>query len=295
MCVGGFVGYKGIKFFQEKYHFLRENIVEVNDKLDKHISTTNHYDFDYSWIGDNITISHGLGALGSTKSKIYSNSLNAFETNYELGQRIFEADFDITEDLVTVCSHDEEFWRYNAEIDDSEPFTYENFMNSKIYTKYEPLDYKGIIDLLNKYEDAYIITDTKYYDKESVYLQFSQIVNYAKQVNPEILDRIIPQIYTEDMLGYVMNTYPFKSMIYTLYQTQWTAKDVAEFCIETGIKFVTASCDAAGFEDIYYWNAYGINVATHTINDVETARGYLNNGTKMIYTDVLLKSDFGEN
>lgn len=294
LCVSGFIGYKGIKFVQDKYHFLRENLVEVNDKLDKHIAITNHYDFDYSWVDKQHTVSHGFGAMGSSKSKTYSNSLDAFKTNYDLGQRVFEVDFDITNDLVTVCSHDEAFWRQNANISDDIDFTYENFMNSLIYEKYQPLDYKGIIDILNEYEDVYIITDTKYLDKDKIYLQFSQLVNYANEVNPSVLDRLVPQIYNEDMFGYVMNIHPFKSIVYTLYQTEWTAERVAEFCVETGIKYVTVSYEYLEDHEAKLWNAYGINIAVHTINDLDLAKEFINKGVKMIYTDELLPSQFEE-
>ena len=289
LCASGFVG---IKFFQEKYHFLRDNLIASNDKLDKHIETTNHYDFDYSWVNNQRTVAHGFGAMGSTKSKAYSNSLDAFETNYELGQRVFEVDFDITNDYVTVCSHDEAFWRQNANISDDVEFTHENFMNSLIYEKYKPLDYKGILDLLNKYEDIYIITDTKYLEKDKIYLQFSQLVNYANEVNPSVLDRLVPQIYNEDMFGYVMNIHPFKSIVYTLYQTEWTAEEVAEFCVETGIKYVTVYYEYLEDYEAELWNAYGINIAIHTLNDLDLAKEYINKGVKMIYTDELLPSQF---
>lgn len=295
LCIGGFVGYKGFKFFQDKYHFLRESLVEINEKLDNHILSTTHYDFDYSWVESQKTVCHGLGALGSSKSKTYSNSLDAFKTNYELGQRIFEVDFDITEDLVTVCNHDEAFWRQNANISDDVAFTHDNFMNSLIYEKYEPLDYAGIINLLNECKDAYIITDTKYLDKDKIYLQFSQLVNYAKKIDPSILDRIVPQIYNEEMLSYVMNIYPFKSIVYTLYQTEWTAEGVAEFCNETGIKYVTVASEYLEKHEANLWNAYGINIAVHTINDLDEANDFINNyGVKMIYTDELLPSQFEE-
>lgn len=294
ICLGGFIGIKGYKFLQEKYHFLRENIVAINDKLDSHIAINNHYDFDYSWIDVQKTVAHGFGAAGATNSKIYSNSLDAFKKNYELGQRVFEVDFDITNDYQTVCSHDEEFWRYNAEIDEDIEFTYENFMNSLIYKRYKPLDYKGIIDLLNEYKDIYIITDTKYFDKDSVYLQFSQLVNYANEVNPEVLDRLVPQIYNEEMFTYVMNIHKFDSIIYTLYQTTWTEKEVAQFCVETGIKYVTINEMYLNEDLANYWNAYGINIAVHTINDVEQAKDFINMGVKIIYTDVILPSELEE-
>lgn len=297
LCTLSVVGYKGTKFLQDKYHYLRDTITEVDNKLDNHITMNNHYDFDYSWINGKYTVSHGFGALGSNKTKGLTNSIDAFEEYYALGQRIFEVDFDVTDDFVTICNHDENFWRQNANISDDIDYTYENFMNSKIYEKYQPLDYKGIIDILNKYEDVYIITDTKHLDKERIYIQFSQFVNYANDINPNVLDRLIPQIYNEDMFNYVMTIHPFKSIVYTLYQTDWTKEEIMEFCVETGIKYVTIYyeyIEQYGFDLLKLWNACGINVAVHTINDLDTATNYLNSGVTAIYTDELLDSQFGE-
>ena len=289
VVVFGFVAYKGFNFIQDKYQFLRDTITAINEKVS--VIETKKYDLDYSWMNNNVTVAHAMGAVGGS-DKSYTNSLEAFNKNYEAGQRIFEVDFDVTNDLKTVCSHDEDFWRYSAEIDEDTDFTYDNFMNSKIYKKYTPLDYRNVVDLLNEHKDMYIITDSKYYDKEHVYLQFSQIVNYAKEIDETILDRIIPQIYNKDMLYMVMNVYPFKSINFTLYQTEWGKEDLANFCVESGVKLITISKDVIDDEVLEYLKAYGINVAIHTTDDLDEAKDFLNKGVSLIYTDELLPSDF---
>ena len=44
-------------------------------------------------------------------------------------------------------------------------------------------------------------------------LAFSQLVYCAKNTHPEVLERLIPQIYNEDMLSWVCAVYPFRSVI----------------------------------------------------------------------------------
>lgn len=277
-----FVGYKGLTFVMDKYHYIRNTIDRIEDY---EIRNSKTYDFNYDWINDNVLVAHAFGGKGT---KTYTNSLQAFEYNYELGHRIFEVDFDLTTDNKTICSHDEEFWRYitNNEDNDSK-YDYETFKSTPLFTDYTPLDYMDIINLLNEYPDIIIITDTKYSDETSVYKQFSQLVDYAKDVNPEVLDRLVPQIYTKEMLDYVMNVHEFKSIIFTLYQTAWEADDIARFCIRNGIKYMTVSTDQIDDETIDLWNSMNINIAVHTVNEYDEASDLLARGVRMIYTDFL--------
>ena len=150
------------------------------------------------------------------------------------------------------------------------------------------MDYMAVVDLLHEYPDIYIITNTKCADELSVYKQFSQIVDYAKQVDPEILDRIILQIYTKEMLDYVMNVYYFKSIIFTIYQIVWEPEDIAKYCVKSGVKYITVSSGIIDREAIDLWRLVGIHVAVHTVNDEEEAQSFLKKGVEMIYTDFLL-------
>ena len=280
ICFGAF---KALRFVMDKYHYLRDTITQINDNTK---DTVKQYLFDYSWIEDRTLVAHAFGGKGT---KTYTNALEAFVYNYDLGHRVFEVDFDLTTDNVTILSHDEEYWRYITDNENSDvDYSYENFMNTPLFTDYTPLDYKDLVDLLCKYPDIYIITDTKYSDELNVYKQFSQITDYAKEKDPEVLDRIIPQFYTKEMLDYVMNVYPFKSAIFTLYQIVWDREDIAKFCIKSGVKYITVSSEAVGDEDIALWRSMGINIAVHTVNEQEIAEDFLGKGVRMIYTDFLL-------
>ncbi len=282
LLISGFVGYKALKFVMEKYHYLRDKISEIDDVVTKNIS---HYDFDYSWVNDYEYVAHAFGGKGS---KTYTNSLEAFEYNYDLGHRVFEVDFDLSTDGVTICSHDEDYWRYITGNENSDvEYSYANFKNTPLFNDYTPLDYKGVIDLLIKYPDIYIVTDTKYDDELSVYKQLGQLCAYGESKDASVLDRIVPQIYNKDMLDYVMNVHDFRSVIFTLYNIVWDKDDIAKYCMRSGVKFITVSEGVIDSDIIAMWKAMGIRVAVHTVNEADEADDFFNKGVDLIYTDFL--------
>ena len=241
--------------------------------------------FDYSWTEGQTYICH---ALGEVDGRTYTNSKEAFLTNYESGRRIFEVDFDYCpDDYSIVLSHSEKDWREMSGVSEDTAFTKENFMNSKLYGKYTTMDFNDLLDCMEKYPDIAIVTDTKYKDKASVIAMFSQMTEAAKNRNPEILDRIIPQIYDEEMYWTIMQIYPFKSVIFTLYETDWNVESVMDICLRTGIRFVTVDSAYIGKKDIALWKTMGLKIAVHTINDADRAKQFLDMGADMIYTDSL--------
>ena len=287
----GIAGYKVFLFVKDKYHYLREHLDNI-EKLVDYESERNyrHYDFDYSWAEENVLVAHAMGAYdGDT----YTNSLQAFKYNYDLGYRVFEVDFDLSSDHYLICSHDEEYWRQISQSDDSIEYSLENFKSRPICGDVNTLDGKDIIDLLNEYPDIYIITDTKYSDEFRTKLQFTQLLNYAKEKDLTVMDRIIPQIYSRQMFDFVMEIYEFKSMIYTLYQDpDWETDMMALFCSKTGIGFITMGQNFLDRNRIDIWKRFGIKTAVHTVDEKEKAREFLKTGVTMVYSNLLMPDDF---
>lgn len=249
------------------------------------------YAFDYSWMEQTPPlIAHAMGGMdGNT----YTNCLEAFEYNYDLGHRVFEVDFGLTDpDGTLVAVHDEKIWRQMARIPSKEPFTYDVFLQYPLLQSYTPLDGRDIIDLMEEYPDIYIVTDTKYTDYDRVSKAFSQLVSYANSIDPAILDRLIPQIYHEEMLLWLMDIHPFKSVIYTLYQTSWTPESVYEFCVESGVRFITMEQTRVKQETTELWSELGIQIAAHTCNSDEQIKALFDSGIDMIYTDFALPEDW---
>ena len=289
MMILGLVSYKGLRFVMDKYHYLRDTVSRIDEKTGE---KTIQYDLDNSWMDGSVLVAHAFGGKGS---KVYTNALEAFLYNYDLGHRVFEVDFDLSDDDRAICSHDEEYWRYMTGKEDPDfEYSYENFMNTPLFSDYTPLDCRDVVDLLAEYPDIYIITDTKYSDELSVYKQFSQIVDYAKKKDPAVLKRIIPQIYTEQMLDYVMNVHRFDSVIFTLYQISWDSEEIAKYCIRSGVRSITVAADLLDQETIDIWKSVGIRIAAHTVNEPEEAADLLDMGVDMLYTDFLSPAVYQE-
>lgn len=277
----------------ESIHTTLADMQEQISSLKQTTSTLVHYyDFDYSWMEEvPALIAHAGGGI---EDVTYTNSAEAFHASYAAGHRIFEIDFDLTDDGAMVASHGEKKWR---KITESESLVYseENFLSALIYGKYQPMTCEDVIDLLVEYPDAYLITDTKYSDRSTVMFQFSRMVKYAEEIDPDILDRIIPQIYSEEMLDWVMAVYPFRSVIYTLYkEPAWTVESVLEFCRTSGVRFVTMPYKSFKPEIAGLWDQQNISIAVHTTSDEADANRFFQDGVDMIYTDFLTPDLFPE-
>ena len=264
-----------IRMLDQKVEHLRRNAFFSGD-----LSET---EFDDSW-AESVPpyIAH---AFGGVDGYTYTNSREAFLANYELGQRVFEVDFNLSEDGVLIASHTEEDWRRMTGSD--LPYTSENFRQYPLYDLYEPLTAAEVIGLMAEYPDIYLVTDTKDQVQDKVMLAFSQLVHCAKQTDPAVLDRIIPQIYNEEMLSWISSIHPFRSVIYTLYATQWSPESVLDFCMNSGVRFITVPVDLITPEIIRLWDTLGIRTAVHTVNDAAQAEELFEMGVDLIYTDFL--------
>ena len=230
-------------------------------------------------------------ALGGIQDHTYTNSLEAFEHNHALGHRVFEVDLDITDEYIPIASHDEARWRELSGAAEETPYTHSAFMSQSILSEYTPLDYRAVIDLMIRYPDIYIITDTKYSDHATVLVQFSQLVKYAAEAGKNVLDRIIPQVYHQDMLHWIMSVHPFKSVILTLYSSAIDPQTAYTICEQTGVRYITAPEAWITAEAMEIWNHLGMTVAAHTVNDRSSMEKLLKLGVDIIYTDFLSPAD----
>lgn len=278
--------------------YLFHNYSNSDSRKTPEANTTNTglpYDFDYNWVEKSPYIAHAFGGINGDT---YTNSYEAFLLNYQLGHRIFEVDFSVTDDNRTVLAHDADHWRKVATVKDgSKPtdnvnptaFTYDNFMSSLWYDIYHTLDIEDLLQIMKSHPDIYIVTDTKYSDKEHVDLQFSEFVKTAQKVDESLLDRFIPQIYNPEMLGYIMDIYPWKSVIYTLYANpSWTPDNVLTFANESGVKFITIHSPIVTKELTSLWHSAGLKIATHTDNNLNAINELRSLGADFFYTDFLI-------
>lgn len=251
--------------------------------------------FNYDWMKDNKYIAH---AMGGVDKRVYTNSLEAFEFNYKLGYRIFEFDLALTSDNQPVLLHSwgeqglknlglSPVWSVNKP-------TIKEFLNTKINGMYTPLSFRDVCKLAEKYKDVQFVVDVKGQPRECKNV-YEKCVKIAKEENAKVLDRMIPQIYDEQMLNDVMDTYEFKSMIYTLYkQESLKAKEVIDFSYENGIKAVVIDKLKLNSKFIRELKQRGIYVYVNTYNNTDKVKELEELGAKGIYSD-FINPKTGEN
>ena len=244
--------------------------------------------FAADWQSGNKLIAH---AFGEVDNKIETNSKEAFINAWENGFRVVEGDFTYTSDGVLVLRHDFEKDGSYARLDI--PTTGDVVMDSKTYMNtpviftQTPLRAVDLLQLMVEYPDMYLVTDTKNTDKATVQKQFRDIVNAAKSIgHPEVLKRIIPQLYNKGMIDWIREIHSFENWIFTLYlYNNPDYNDIARYCVDKGIQTVTLHVDRATKANVDKLKASGLKVYAHTTNRYLTMKGLLDVGVDGIYTD----------
>lgn len=239
-------------------------------------------------------IAHGMGAIGDLT---IPNCLESFLVQYEAGIRVFEVDLRLTRDVQVVLRHD--WWStWQEGIDWVHIPTREKFVSEKIKGEYTPLSFRDLLLLMEEYPDICVITDSKFTESDIFSIQFDAMLADAHELGLTYLfDRIVVQVYDGNMRTGLNNIYPFPHYIYTLYQdatfkgTTDSFREKAAYCADRGIEGITM--------DEYWWKSsfaaiaeeYGIGVYVHTVNDIDKAKKYLNEGVSGIYTDSIKPAD----
>lgn len=296
ICACFFAAGKGYSLYNSlcrKIDYTNNTVYAIHETVDRVYQSVQRdsasYTFDYGWAKRTpALVAHALGGI---QDYTYTNSLEAFEHNYALGHRVFEVDFDITDEYIPVASHDKARWQELTGAAEGTPYTHSAFISHPVLSKYTPLDYRDIIDLMVRHPDIYVITDTKYSDHSTFLVQFSQLVKYASEAGGDVLDRIIPQAYHQDMIHWIMSVYPFKSVILTLYSSAIDPQTAYTICEQTGVRYITAPEAWITSDAMEMWDRLGIIVAAHTVNDCSRMENLRKLGVDIIYTDFLSPAD----
>lgn len=237
------------------------------------------------WLKEETLLAHAMGGIGES---VYTNSLEAFETAYENGFRVYEVDLVVTKEGEVVCSH--EYLDEKGEV-----IEYTSFMQEKIEDKYTPVDLKVLIDLMETYPDVYMMTDIKWDNSmgstnDDVITLVTALVEEAhKRETKDILDRMIIQIYNPKSYEIMESIYPFKNYVYTLYHyASPIYEEILGFCLENNLPVVAMEESRVNKEIVEYFNQWNIDVLVYTINDETTASILREYGVKGIYTDWLM-------
>lgn len=233
-------------------------------------------------------------ALGTTEDGIAgTNSMDALEYNYALGQRVFEADISIAADRVAVLRHD-----WDSDLGQAESFgwteeqreipTSTEFMQVPIYGKYRPMTLLMLYEVMNERQDMYVVIDPKY--DQDVVGQFTVLVNTALDNGYEsVLDRIIVQLYYEQMYDLVEEVYHFKNYLYTLYYIGYPgAEAVGTFCQANEIPVVVMPYTWMDEKTCQDLQAYSLQVYVHTVDEEEDMQRAVAQNVDGIYSDYIL-------
>ena len=221
----------------------------------------------------------GGGFLGRT----YLNVGEALEHSYSTGHRVFEMDFNLTSDGKLAAVHD---WNgYGGRL------SAEKWRSVKVAGLYKPLLIDDVFNFMLAHEDAFLVTDTKSFDysEEETIAQFAELVNVARLADPVLLKRVVPQIYDRRCYEIVKAAYPFDSIIYTLYASPDSDREVLDFvAAHEDIKAVTMSRerDLSGAL-LRKLNALEKRVYYFTENDRADVERFRKMGVHGFYTDFL--------
>ncbi len=170
-------------------------------------------------------------------------------------------------------------------------FTYEEFRKAKIQGRYDALSWADAVQLLHEYPDIYIITDTEEIEPERIRQMFSTIVKEADEVDPSVLDRVVPQIYNQPMLAEVKAEYDFPQIIYTLYVSKDTDAEVVKFVRENHISAVTMSNTRADRKLISALSDLGVPSYIHTIDQMSDVLKFKAMGAYGFYSNRLSEGE----
>lgn len=101
-------------------------------------------------------IAHAGGRIGGHE---YTNSLEALETSYQKGFKLFELDILKTSDNYYVAAHDWKTWQQMTGFSGQLPPSLQEFKQHKLLNIYSPMDMDDINDWFQNHPDAILVTD----------------------------------------------------------------------------------------------------------------------------------------
>jgi len=228
----------------------------------------------------------------------YTNSLEALRQNYNLGHRLFEMDFNLTSDKKLAAVHDWHHFGNKADVAPSskEWKKFQGYGSPETPSRFTTMLIGDVFDQMIINRDMVLVTDTKSMEipKEDRITQFKELVSEANKRDKELLDRVIPQIYHQEMFGEIESIYPFKHVIYTLYASPDSGEEVLDFIAKhKEIEAVTVPIDDSRLtlKFIEQVHKLGKRVYVHTIQTYESLTKYAAINVDGFYTGLLTPQD----
>lgn len=184
---------------------------------------------------------------------------------------MFEADCAITSDQVVVPQHDwvsdlGQVQSFGWTEEEKEVPAAELFLWVPIYERYTPMT---LLDLYQKMAE-----------KPDIYV---------------VLDRVIVQLYYEDMYDEVESVYSFKNYIYTLYYIGYPGgESVGNFCEEKEISVLVMPYTWLSEGIMQELEQYQIKLYVHTVNELQDMYNMVSLQVDGIYSDQILPGQMKE-
>ena len=252
---------------------------QVVEKNTQYSSSATSVFFNKKGYPETMHIAHALGSVSGVRQ---TNSKEALVESYKKGFRIFEADMSETKDGEIAIFHHKALDHIGMSRGINE-VSLDYFLSHKSFGKFTLLSLDELLGFMVEYEDLYLVTDIKsdLFSGIQKILQSKIVANH-----PEILDRIIPQIYEPQELSQVLALHPFADIIFTLYKTPITNEEVVDFVANhPEITAVTMSVNIRYTEKIYKaLKDLGVVIFVHTVNDPKKMQMFTQKGVG-VYTD----------
>lgn len=250
------------------------------------------------WLQSSL-VAHAGGAIREKNYiSFYTNSLEALKQNYSLGHRVFELDFYLTSDGKLAAVHDwTQFGNKDGIALSSEEWKqFKTFGSPETEGRYNTMTIDDVLDQMVINKDMYLVTDTKSMEipEEEMMKQFQEIYRAAISRDSELLNRIIPQIYSRDMYDKISTIFEYPNVIYTLYASGDTEEEVLDFVTNhKNIKAITISTGDGRFNEDFFsrLHAFDKKVFTHTIHTYDELTRFKTVGVDGFYTGLLTPKD----
>lgn len=223
---------------------------------------------------------HIAHAGGRVDGMAYTNSLEALESNYQRGFRVFELDFSWTADGRLVLIHDwgQTWKRFSPEALNTP--TLAEFMQTDHSKGLWFLSLDDLFDWLRLRPDARVVTDVKQRNVEAL----QKIALKA----PDLQERFIPQIYDPQEYAPVRAS-GFKKVLFTVYRSDLSEREIADFVMESAVAGLVVPEYRAQRGDFKNLRERGsVNIFVHTINDEAAWKALRAQGFHGVYTDDLV-------
>lgn len=218
-------------------------------------------------------IAHAMGEVDGQK---YTNSVDAWSANYGKGCRLFEIDLWITSDRQVVAFHDGLESRFGL----PRGFSHDEFMGTRIFGQYRPLDSDGIARLLSEKRDWKVVTDTK----SDLGLSLEILCRSLARRGVPCTSRVIPQIYRETDLP-IVERLGFRQVIFTIYLGRLEDREIVKIArAHPQIVAVTMPPPRANEAMVKALRNVGVRVYVHTVNGAAMSLQF-RRGIWGVYTD----------